>query len=52
MSIKIASDPIINWPVNLYLDLRPWEFLYLILSISSKSPKPPRLKETKSNVQT
>ena len=47
-----ANAAIMSWPVNLYFDLRPLEFLYLIFNISSKSPKPPKLNDTNINVQT
>ena len=42
----------ISWPVNLYFDFNPLEFLYLILRVSSNSPRPPKLNDTNINVQT
>ena len=43
----------INWPVNLYLDLSPLEFFnFIFKKISSNNPKPPRLNDTNINVHT
>ena len=47
IKIKIAIKPIINWPKNFNLELRPVEFSNLILSKSSTNPKVPKLRDTK-----